>query len=141
MDDIISRKQTRLTLYLRMQRFIYSEIHQREILGRNMDCLSIPLELNGMELTQKGVLLKLALTPLSSNELSQSHFASVVFPKRLEETKALIQKLGFGHNLLYLGNAYESYTYYNKKKEYKGESVQSIFGLDKPLKYGKKDDE
>ena len=88
---------------IELSKFIGVEIHQREVNGEMMDCISIPIRINSLSRVGKNrVFLNLLLFERRANPDNNTHYASVqIKDMKLKEE---IEKLGFLNELRFIGN-------------------------------------
>lgn len=88
---------------IELSKFIGVDIHQREVNGEMMDCISIPIRINSLNRMGKNrVFLNLLLFERRANCDNNTHYASVqINDVKLKEE---IEKLGFLKDLRFIGN-------------------------------------
>lgn len=83
---------------------MYAEVHSRYVNGEMVDCISIPIEMNGLKTARNGaIILELDMREKYKKLFNQTHYLSLVVkdPDKRQE----IAKNGFKKQLTYLGNA------------------------------------
>lgn len=105
---------------IELSRMLCTEIEEREINGRMEQCISIPMSINGIEMSKRGNIY-LNLNLVERRELGRSnetHYASVIFWDKDMYEK--IKELGYEKNLKYVGYAKrgnpKAYINQNKKE-------------------------
>ena len=95
-----------------LTKFRNVEIEKREIEGKIEECISIPIERNGLYKSDIGrVFLQAFLMDRRPNPDNRSHFISMCI--RDEKLREEIERLGFKDNLNYIGYA----KMYNKNRK------------------------
>lgn len=87
-----------------LSRLMYAEVHSRYVNGEMVDCISIPIEMNGLKTARNGaIILELDMREKYKKLFNQTHYLSLVVkdPEKRQE----IAKNGFKKQLTYLGNA------------------------------------
>lgn len=89
---------------IELNKLIGAEIHEREFNGSMVKCISIPLDINGMSLTDSmKVYLHFSLKPMRPNRYNQTHYMSLEIKDKY--IRDLVNSLGFEKSLKFIGNA------------------------------------
>lgn len=107
---------------IELSKFIGVEIHQREVNGEMMDCISIPIRINSLNrLGRDRVFLNLLLFERRANPDNNTHYASVQIKNM--KLKEEIEKLGFLGDLRFIGNVKNGIWKHKRKAENKDNKV------------------
>lgn len=89
---------------IELSKYIGAEIHQREVNGELVDCISIPIQPNGLFLSPKRkVYAGYTINERRTNCYGQSHYISATIRDKKLHQK--LEDLGFMQDLKFIGSA------------------------------------
>ena len=126
--SVFKKEGKMLLASIKLDNFRDVEIHQREVNGKIVDCVSIPMEENGIYKYGKfnNIILSFSIKEkrLSANN-KQSHYISLYTKnKKLREE---IERLGYKERLKFLGHA----IYFAKRETYNVKKIDLDNALEK----------
>lgn len=116
-----------ITAYLKMNRFIGAELEKREVFGKTRECISIPLDLNGILIKKKSLLLRLMFIAMKPNKNNMSHYLKILYNDI--NMKKYICDLGYENDVRYIGNVFVSSDTNMPTPENAPEDLDKILGI------------
>ena len=113
-------------LKLKLNRLVNIEIHQREVNGETVDCVSIPMKINGINKTKRGNIMQYFLMrEAQPNPYNATHIISPHIPDK--KTLKWLVDTGWRKSMYYLGVACRS------KQYRKTNTAREIVPIDKAI--------